>query len=120
MDGTAAPLTEFAAASVEPPSDCIDVTIWRRARELELSHVPASDGGCSRCGGSFPCAGHRLAVAGLATAAGQSNIESSYWSTFAMILAFQDGVARRPQPCTGGQSPVASAIGGVDDGSRSP
>jgi hypothetical protein len=80
---------------LDPPAECVDVVMWRRAYALFNEH-PAGPGGCSRCGGSYPCLANRLARAGLLTAVGLFNDDSNFWTEYARLLAFQPVTERRP------------------------
>jgi hypothetical protein len=71
--------------TVKPPENCINPETWKLAFELHSQHQPDSERQCSRCGGVFPCAGHRLAAQGFATSVGEANDNSLYWKAFTVV-----------------------------------
>jgi hypothetical protein len=82
----------------DPPPGCVDPRIWQLAQQMLISHTPSHSGWCSRCGGSYPCAGRRLADAGVDTAMGRANPEAVYWSAYTRLLAADDRLAPSVPP----------------------
>jgi hypothetical protein len=83
------------ALAAVPPDGCIDAAVWRLAHGLHMDHCEGADGSCARCGGVYPCLGQRLAQAGLATALGEANTDSDYWTAYARVLALHAPAADR-------------------------